>query len=290
MRWKGRQASRNIEDRRGRGGRGKGMALGGMGTIIVVVIALLLGADPMTVLDMASQGQPPALEQSATTTPADDEAAQFAATVLGDTERVWGELFQQYGQQYRPTTMVYFTGNVRSGCGLASSGVGPFYCPADQKVYLDLSFFRELSDRFGAPGDFAQAYVIAHEVGHHIQHLLGISGMVHRARGKVSQAEYNELSVRLELQADFLAGVWAHHAHKRFDILEPGDLEEALNAADKIGDDTLQKRAKGYADQESFTHGTSAQRVRWFKLGFDTGDINGLTSGGLGDTFCKDQL
>lgn len=292
MRWKGRQASRNIEDRRGQGsrGRGKGMALGGFGTILVIIIALMMGADPMALLDVASQGQIAPQEQSATTTPADDEAALFAATVLGDTERVWGDLFQRHGSRYRPTTMVYFTGGVRSGCGFASSGMGPFYCPADQKVYLDLSFFRELSERFGAPGDFAQAYVIAHEVGHHIQHQLGISSMVHRARGKVSKAEYNELSVRLELQADFLAGVWAHHAQKRFDILEPGDLEEALNAADKIGDDTLQKKAQGYADQESFTHGSSAQRVRWFKRGFETGDISGLTNGGVGDTFSTDRL
>ena len=288
MRWKGRQASRNVEDRRGRR-PGGGVAIGGIGTIILVIIVMLMGGDPRSLLDMVGQASPPAQSQTSSP-PANDETALFAATVLGDTERVWGKLFEERGARYRPTKMVLFSQQVRSACGIASSGVGPFYCPADQSVYIDLTFFNELSQRFGAPGDFAQAYVIAHEVGHHIQYLLGISDMVNRAKAGQSEAAANELSVRLELQADFLAGVWAHHADKQFDILEAGDLEEALNAARQIGDDTLQKRARGYANQESFTHGTSAQRMRWFNKGFQTGDISGITNGGVGDTFAIDDL
>ena len=290
MRWKGRQASRNVEDRRGRGRAAGGkVAFGGVGMIVIVVIVMLMGGDPSALLDMSQQSGGGQAQQQQVD-PANDETALFAKTVLGDTERVWGALFQQHGVQYRPARMVLFSNQVRSGCGIASSGVGPFYCPADQSIYLDLSFFTELSERFGAPGDFAQAYVIAHEVGHHIQNQLGISSMVHREKDRLDEAAYNELSVRLELQADFLAGVWAHHADRNFDILERGDLEEALNAARQIGDDTLQKRARGYADQESFTHGTSEQRMRWFKIGFKSGDISDLTKGGIGDTFATDQL
>lgn len=284
MRWQGRRGSGNVEDRRGLGGRAMvGGGLGGLG-VVVVIVYLLLGGDPsrlMTEAPTSLQVEQPA---GAPVDASSDEAAQFVSVVLADTEDVWRELFQQMGQTYREPRLVLFTDQVRSACGQASAAVGPFYCPGDQRVYIDLSFYDVLSRRFGAAGDFAQAYVIAHEVGHHVQNLLGITDQVDAERGRVSERELNQLSVRLELQADFLAGVWAHHAQRRFDILEPGDIEEALTAANAIGDDTLQRQGQGRVVPDSFTHGTSAQRVRWFRLGFETGDVS------RGDTFAADQL
>jgi predicted metalloprotease len=255
------------------------MAIGGVGGgagIIILLIVVLLGGDPSAVLNPAGDtGQGSGLTQEQ-----QDRAAQFASVVLADTEDVWRERFRdEFGRTYEEPRMVLFTGYVESACGSASSAVGPFYCPADASVYIDLSFFDELSRRFGAPGDFAQAYVIAHEVGHHIQNQLGISDAVRTRQQRVSQSQANELSVRQELQADFLAGVWAHYAQRTLNVLEPGDLQEALRAAAAIGDDTLQKQQQGYAVPDSFTHGTSAQRARWFKLGFDSGDL------AKGDTF-----
>lgn len=213
----------------------------------------------------------------------ENEAASFVKVVLAETEDVWNKIFAENNQQYREPTLVLFTGTVQSACGNASSASGPFYCPADLKVYIDLSFYDELKNNLNAPGDFAMAYVIAHEVGHHVQNLLGISEKVQQARGQLSEAEYNKLSVKLELQADFLAGVWANHTQKLQNIIEPGDIEEALNAANAIGDDRLQKQSRGYVVPDAFTHGTSAQRMYWFKKGFETGDIN------QGDTFNSNQ-
>ena len=211
--------------------------------------------------------------------------AQFVSVVLKDTEDVWDKLFaEQLQATYRKPTLVLFSGTVTSACGMASSASGPFYCPGDQKLYIDLSFYQDLKNRFGAPGDFAMAYVVAHEVGHHVQNLLGVTDQVHRQRGRIPKAQYNQLSVRLELQADFLSGVWAHHADRMKDILEEGDIQEALNAANAIGDDRLQKQARGYVVPESFTHGTSAQRMRWFSRGYQTGDLS------EGDTFAAEEL
>jgi predicted metalloprotease len=254
------------------GGGGK-IAIGGIGAIIVIVIGLLTGKDFSGLL---SNVQSPGVEQSAnnTQTPANDTTAQLVKVVLASTEDVWGQIFSTNGQTYNPPTLVMFTGSIQSGCGGASSAMGPFYCPADHKVYIDLSFCNELRDRFRAPGSFAVAYVVAHEVGHHIQNLLGISEKIQRQRSRLSEADYNKLSVKLELQADFLAGVWAYHANKMRSILEPGDLEAALTAANSIGDDKLQKEAQGYTVPDAFTHGTSQQRMYWFKKGFESGDIN----------------
>ncbi|MGE5228887.1 MAG: neutral zinc metallopeptidase [Deltaproteobacteria bacterium] len=276
MKWQGRRGSGNVEDRRG---MGRGMAFGGVGGgagIVILLIVLLLGGDPSAVLNQAGDtGYGSGLSQEQ-----QDRAARFASVVLADTEDVWRQQFRdELGRTYQEPRIVLYTDSVQSACGSASSSVGPFYCPADAKVYIDLSFFDELSRRFGAPGDFAQAYVIAHEVGHHIQNQLGISDAVHTRQQRVAQKQANELSVRLELQADFLAGVWAHYARRTLNVLEPGDLQEALRAATAIGDDTLQKQQQGYAVPDSFTHGTSAQRARWFKLGFDSGDL------AKGDTF-----
>ena len=288
MRWRGRRQSHNVEDRRsGSGGTGRKVAVGGgIGTILVVIIALLLGENPSQLLQQVQTNPGFQQEQKQYETSApEDELGQFASVVLADTEDVWHRLFQeQLGKTYRPTTLVLFKGQDRSACGFASAATGPFYCPGDEKVYIDLIFYEDLKRKFNAPGDFALAYVLAHEVGHHIQNQLGISGQVHKARGQVSKAEYNDLSVRLELQADFLAGVWAHHADKANNILERGDLEEAINAANAIGDDRLQKQAQGYVVPDSFTHGTSAQRMRWFTLGYETGDMN------QGDTFNARRL
>lgn len=282
MRWRSGRQSTNVEDRRGVGGPGLAIG-GGLGTIVIVIIALLLGVDPRAILQNQPAGQSPA----PATAPAggqNDEMKQFVSAVLADTEDVWNDQFQKMGRDYREPTLVLFDGRVQSACGITSSAVGPFYCPGDEKVYIDLSFYNELRNRFGAPGDFAQAYVIAHEVGHHVQKLLGITERVDAMRGRVSKAEYNRLSVRLELQADFLAGVWAHHAQRMKNILEPGDIEEALRAASAIGDDTLQQESQGYVVPDSFTHGTSEQRVRWFRKGFETGDIR------QGDTFNAPSL
>ncbi len=291
MRWKGRQGSSNIEDRRGGGGGGNrrrntrrvGGGLG-IGTIIIVLIALALGQNPMALLDqVGGGGGAVATEQSNSpyvTDTQNDELAQFVSVTLKYTEDVWHKLFQeQLGRRYQEPVLVLFRGQVRSACGFASSATGPFYCPGDNKLYIDLTFYDELQNRFGAKGDFAMAYVVAHEVAHHVQNLLGITDQVHSQRRRLSKAENNQLSVRLELQADFLSGVWAHHAQSMMNILERGDIEEALNAAQAIGDDRLQRRAQGYVVPESFTHGTSAQRMRWFKKGFETGDLS------QGDTF-----
>lgn len=247
-----------------------GLGLGG-GGVVVLIIALLLGADPSQLFQILGSGE--STEQKAP--PADDEAAQFVSVILKDTEDVWEKLFrEQLNLTYQKPTLVLFSGSVNSACGFASAAVGPFYCPGDQKAYIDLSFYDELQNRFEAPGDFAMAYVVAHEIGHHVQNLLGKSDEVHRARSRLSDEEYNQLSVKLELQADFYAGVWAHHAQAMKNILETGDVEEALNAAEAIGDDKLQKESQGYVVPESFTHGTSEQRVRWFRKGFETGDVS----------------
>jgi len=252
---------------------------GGLGGIVVLVIALLLGADPRQLLEQ-SRGVDPSSGSTTSrpTNPQEDELKQFSATVLASTEDVWADIFRQQGRTYSKPTLVLFTDAVRSACGEAGAAVGPFYCPGDQKLYLDLSFFNDLQTRFRAPGDFAQAYVIAHEVGHHVQNLLGTMDKVDSLRGRMSEAEANELSVRLELQADFLAGVWAHYAQRK-GILEPGDIEEALGAASAVGDDRLQREGQGYVIPDSFTHGTSEQRARWFRKGLETGDLR------QGDTF-----
>jgi predicted metalloprotease len=251
------------------------MALtGGIGSVVVLLIALLMGADPMALLQQQNLPQ-----GRGAIDPADEKRKEFVAVVLADTEEVWHKLFRQMGREYVEPKLVLFRGRVESACGMADSAVGPFYCPRDHKVYIDLQFFEELQRRFGAPGDFAQAYVIAHEVGHHVQDLLGTSDWVHAQRSRLSKSQYNQLSVRLELQADFLAGVWAHHAHRMRNILEEGDIEEAIGAAEAIGDDRLQRQTQGYVVPDSFTHGTSRQRARWFRRGFETGDVR------QGDTF-----
>lgn len=271
MKWRGRQASSNVEDRRGGGGPGKKTALG-LGGLVVVIIVALLGGNPNDVIQALDQNQP--TENSQPVNPNDD-AAQFVAVVLKDTETVWTKIFnEQLGKSYELPTLVIFDGEVRSACGQASAATGPFYCPADYKLYIDLSFYRDLRDKLGAPGDFAMAYVIAHEVGHHVQNLLGVMAYQDQQRQKLSKTAFNKISVRTELQADFYAGVWAHHADKINKILEPGDIEEALNAANAIGDDRLQKEFSGRVVPESFTHGTSAQRVNWFSKGYKTGDIS----------------
>jgi uncharacterized protein len=273
MRWQGGRRSANIEDRRGRGGL---IAGGSVGAVVLALIAALLGVDPGAVLP---GGGTPAQEEIARAEPGAykgvDEEADFISVVLGETEDTWTEVFRRNGQEYREPGLVLFSGAVQSECGFAQAAVGPFYCPLDQKVYLDLTFFQELHERFGAPGDFARAYVVAHEVGHHVQTLLGISDQVRGAQSGASQAEANGLQVKMELQADCLAGVWGHHAQRSRNVsLEPGDLEEALGAAAAIGDDRLQRRTQGHVVPESFTHGSSAQRVQWFRTGFESGDPN----------------
>jgi predicted metalloprotease len=257
------------------------MVGGGLGVVLVVAY-LLLGGDPTVLLNSVDQGS----YSTEQTQPdeAQNEQAKFVSVVLADTEDVWHQLFQQMGKTYQEPRLVLFTGQVDSACGLAGAAVGPFYCPEDEKVYIDLSFYRELQDRFGASGDFAQAYVIAHEVGHHVQKLLGIMDKVNAMQGRLSKSQANALSVRLELQADFFAGVWAHHAQRMKNILEPGDLEEALNAAAAIGDDKIHRESQGRVRPDSFTHGSSAQRVKWFRKGFETGDPS------QGDTFSAGDL
>ena len=308
MRWQGRRQSDNVEDRRSEGGglpggfgRGGGFRIptgpgirtargGGLSGILILVVLFFAlkacGIDPLQVL-VGDGGVGPATQQtgqrSAPTAQQNDEMTQFVKTVLAETEDVWGGIFQANGATYPDPTLVLFNGQVRSACGFASSASGPFYCPGDKKLYIDLDFYNELANRFGAAGDFAQAYVIAHEVGHHVQTLLGISQSVHAARGRQSPAEANAMSVRLELQADCFAGVWAHHADRVRGIVESGDLEEALNAASAIGDDRLQRQGRGYVSPDSFTHGTSAQRARWFRRGFSGGDPQAC------DTFAADQ-
>jgi uncharacterized protein len=264
MRWRGRRGSSNVQDRR-RGG--VGIVGGGLGAVVLTILALVLGLDPSeVVVDDVATAPPSAAE---------DSLASFVSVVLADTEEVWHQIFQeQAGQGYQETSLILFTGAVQSACGFAQAAVGPFYCPLDRSVYIDLAFFRDLGTQLGAPGDFAQAYVVAHEVGHHVQNLIGISDQVQSARRAQSETEANAASVRLELQADCFAGVWAHRADQRWDILEPGDIQEALGAASAVGDDRLQHATRGEVVPESFTHGTSEQRMRWFDVGFRSGDPN----------------
>lgn len=278
MLWRGQRQSDNIEDRRGISGGGLAVG-GGLGGIVVLIIALLLGADPRQLLEQApGQGPASGTQSSRPVNPQEEEVKQFSATVLASTEDVWSDIFRQQGMSYTKPVLVLFSDQVRSACGNAGAAVGPFYCPSDEKLYLDLAFFNELQTRFRAPGDFAEAYVIAHEVGHHVQDLLHMMEKVDAARGRMSEAQANELSVRLELQADFYAGVWAHYAQQK-GLLEMGDIEEALAAASAVGDDRLQREGQGYVVPDSFTHGTSEQRSRWFRKGFETGDMR------QGDTF-----
>ena len=267
MFWRGREGSSNVDDRRGVSGGGLAVG-GGIGGIIIALIYMFLGGDPSS-LPQVSPGAGGSSNMTAEEKAADDTLAEFSKVVFKYTEDVWPKLMQDY----QNPTLVLFRDGVSSGCGNASAASGPFYCPADQKVYVDLSFFKELKDRFGAPGDFAMAYVIAHEVGHHIQYLMGTSDKMQEMRSQLSEKEYNKQSVNLELQADFYAGVWANHAQNMLKILEPGDIDEALSAANAIGDDRLQKQMQGEVVPESFTHGTSEQRMYWFKKGFETGDL-----------------
>ena len=276
MRWQMGRRSDNVEDRRGMGVP-MGVAGGGIGTVILIIAALFFGFDPSVILQgggAPSTQVTPGPGPGPAPSKADDEMKNFVSVVLADTEDVWRDLFRKRNAEYRDPKLVLFSGAVQSACGMAESAVGPFYCPGDHKVYLDLTFFRELRDRFGAPGDFAQAYVIAHEIGHHVQSLLGISEKVQAARQRAGEREGNALSVRLELQADCLAGVWAFHADKMKNILEAGDVEEALNAASAIGDDRLQRQARGHVAPDSFTHGSSAQRVEWFQRGLRSGRLD----------------
>jgi predicted metalloprotease len=279
MRWQGRRESDNVEDRRGIGGKQIAVG-GGLGGLVIVVLYLLLGGNPDKVVrtvqpdgtaSPAGTGQPLSAK--------DKEMGDFVSVVLADTEDVWRTLFRQLGQDYREPRLVLFTDQVSSGCGYAGAVSGPFYCPRDEKVYLDLAFFEDMQRKLGAQGDFALAYVIAHEVGHHVQKLLGIQDKVMAEQGRVGEREFNQLLVRLELQADFLAGVWAHYAQQAANFLEQGDIEEGINAASAVGDDRIQRRTQGYVVPDAFTHGTSEQRVRWFKKGLETGDIR------QGDTF-----
>jgi hypothetical protein len=273
MRWRGQRESDQIEDRRGLGAPRRGMAIGGGGLLLLVVLALVTGQDPGQLLEVLGPPQVSVdAERSGPMGAPSDELGQFASVVLASTEDVWRTQFAASGREYRLPTLVLFSDAVESACGFNSAAVGPFYCPVDRKVYLDLSFFSELARRFGAPGDFAQAYVIAHEIGHHVQNLLGIASKVHATRQRVSAEEANALSVRMELQADCFAGVWGHAAHREKNLLEPGDVEEGLAAAAAIGDDRLQRSAQGYTVPETWTHGSSAMRTRWLRRGLERGD------------------
>ena len=291
MRFDDGRESSNVEDRRGEGGGfGGGVRLGGgrlgiVGTIVLALVATYFGVDPRVVLDtVGGGGAPPAAQAPAARPPANDAEARFVSMVLADTEDTWNAIFRSAGRQYEDPKLVLFSGATRTACGVGQAAMGPFYCPGDHKVYIDLAFYDDLKTRFRAPGDFAQAYVIAHEVGHHVQNLLGISEKVQAARQRASEREGNQLSVRLELQADCLAGVWANHADRARHVLEAGDVEEALTAATAIGDDRLQKQTQGYAVPDSFTHGSSEQRVRWFRRGLESGQL------GQCDTFKAGRL
>lgn len=280
MRWKGRRESSNVEDRRGM--PIKGIVGGGIGTIVIVVVVLLLGGDPTSMLQNVQLDEQ-TTNSNYTESAEDKELAQFVSVVLAETENIWHDIFKEKGSTYREPKLVLFSGSVESACGIAGSATGPFYCPGDEKLYIDLSFYDELQRRFKAPGDFAMAYVIAHEVGHHIQKLTGVMDKMNELRSQLSQEEYNKYSVKLELQADFYSGVWAHFTQQH-DLLESGDLEEALNAASAVGDDRIQKQEQGYVAPESFTHGTAEQRKIWFYKGFTTGDMM------QGNTFSADDL
>jgi len=296
MKWEGNRESDNVEDRRdggGGGGGGLGGLIGGrgigIGTIVIALVGgWVFGINPLTILGLLSGGGAPTAQVQQAPAPhkppADDRMAKFVSTVLADTEDVWKELFAMGGGQYQDPRLVLFRGATPTACGTGQAAMGPFYCPADRKVYIDLGFYETLKNKLGAPGEFAQAYVIAHEVGHHVQNLLGISAKMEQMRAKVSPTQYNALSVRLELQADCFAGVWAHHAQSARQILENGDIESAMNAAARIGDDALQKQSQGYVVPESFTHGTSAQRTRWFNTGLQNGSVKGC------DTFSAKNL
>ena len=278
MLWQGRRESDNVDDRRGITG-GHVAVGGGILGVIALIVNFLLGGNGNNQLPLPNQTQPLSVEEQAR----QDTESHFVRVVLADTEDIWGQLLQKAGKNYPKPTLVFFNGSTSSACGYASAATGPFYCPGDQELYIDLSFYDELKNRFGAPGDFAMAYVVAHEVGHHIQKLLGISDKIDQLRQQLSEEEFNKYSVRLELQADYFAGVWAHYEQGK-GLLEKGDFEEALNAANAIGDDRLQKASQGYVVPESFTHGTSAERVYWLKKGYETGDIN------QGDTFSATDL
>jgi len=281
MRWKGREQSGNVEDRRGVSG--KTIVAGGtVGTIVIALLVWVLGGNPMDVLKNGTQQTENTTE--GTNTQSSDELTQFVSVVLKDTEDVWNTLFTQSGSTYREPKLVVFSQATQSACGYASAATGPFYCPGDEKVFIDLDFLQQMQHQLNATGDFAIAYIIAHEVGHHVQKLLGITDQMENLRRQVREAEYNEYSVRLELQADFFAGVWAYHAQQTKNILEEGDIEEALNAASSVGDDRMQMQSQGYVVPDAFTHGTSEQRVRWFTKGFQTGDIN------QGDTFHAETI
>lgn len=273
MRWKGRRQSSNVEDRRNiRLGKAKG---GGLGIIVIALVAMYFGVDPSTILNLSQEMQSPSeYTTDQPLSPQEKEMGEFVSVVLADTEDTWHGLFTDMGRRYQEPRLVMFSGAVRSACGFAQAAMGPFYCPSDQKVYIDLSFYHDLKTRHKAPGDFAQAYVIAHEIGHHVQTLLGISAKVHQARSRASQVQANKLSVMQELQADCFAGIWANHTERAKRFLERGDVEEALTAASAIGDDRLQKQSRGYVSPDSFTHGTSKQRVHWFRVGLEQGDIS----------------
>lgn len=285
MRWRGGRRSSNIEDRRGAKATPRLLG-GGIGTIVLVLVAMYFGVDPTPLLQ--SMQQAPSASTSGTRPSAedlkDDPLADMVSVVVADTEDVWKAIFQQQGRRYDEPVLVMFSGATQSACGLGQAAMGPFYCPADKKVYIDLSFYDQMRTRFRAPGDFAQAYVIAHEIGHHVQNLLGISGQVHSMKQRVSKVEGNALSVRLELQADCLAGVWANHADRARSIIEDGDIDEALNAASAIGDDTLQRQSRGSVVPETFTHGTAQQRQRWFRIGLQSGNPDAC------DTFNAEQV
>ena len=282
MKWRGRQQSGNVEDRRRLGGRTM-LAGGGAGVLVIAALVWLMGGDPSQVVDtlQSTSGEYTTVDSSVVE--AEQELAEFAGVVLKDTEDIWHALFSQSGNTYREPRLVLFSGSVESACGYSSSATGPFYCPTDERVYIDLSFLADLQQKLGATGDFAMAYIIAHEVGHHVQKQLGIMDQVHGIRGSVSEAEYNAKLVRLELQADFLAGIWAHYAQKTKDILEECDVDEAVNAAAAVGDDRIQMKSQGYVVPDAFTHGTSDQRRSWFLRGFRTGDLD------QGDTFASDD-
>jgi len=282
MRWRGREQSGNVEDRRGISG--KTMVAGGtVGTIIIALLVWILGGNPMQVLNNLRSTDTEYTTEG-TNTQESDELTQFVSVVLKDTEDVWNTLFTQSGKTYREPKLVIYSQAAQSACGYSSAATGPFYCPGDEKVYIDLDFMEQLQQQLNAPGDFAMAYIISHEIGHHVQKQLGITDQMEEIRRQVSEAEYNEYSVRLELQADFLAGVWAYHAQQMKNILEEGDIEEALNAASSVGDDRIQMQSQGYVVPDAFTHGTSEQRVHWFTKGFQTGDMN------QGDTFHAESL